>query len=123
MPLAAATLLAAASSLALLATLNGTELVGPGYSFKSLGLIALQGGLTAITFWCSFELQKRSDPVFYSQLGAVAAVFGLLIGIAWFKESYSIQIWLGVLLVILGLRISNRASLRGLSWSATAKRS
>ena len=37
-----------------------------------------------------------------------AAVFGLLIGVIWFEEHYSVTIWLGAFLVILGLRISNR---------------
>jgi drug/metabolite transporter (DMT)-like permease len=60
--------------------------------------------------FCAFELQKCSDPVFYSQLGSVAAVFGLLIGVVWFNEVYSMQICLGVLLVIFGLRMSNKTS-------------
>lgn len=112
MPLASMTLLAASLPLAMLAKFSEVELYRPDTSAYVLALLCLQGGLTALTYLCAFELQKRSDPVFYSQLGAVAAVFGLLIGIVWFKESYSIDIWLGVLLVIVGLRVSNRVSFR-----------
>lgn len=110
MPLAAMTLLTAASSLAVLAAVNEVTLLSSNYSATAIGLIAFQGVVTALTYLWSFELQKRSDPVFYSQLGAVAAVFGLMIGIVWFKESYSMQIWLGVFLIILGLKVSNHVS-------------
>ena len=110
MPLAAGTLLASAFSLGMFGSLNRIELAATEFSINAQLLLLTQGLLTALTYFCSFELQKRSNPVFYSQLGAVAAVFGLLIGIIWFNEVYSMQIWLGVLLVIVGLRMSNRTS-------------
>ena len=58
------------------------------------------------------NILKRFDPIFTSQLGSVAAVFGLVIGSVWFKEVYSMQIYLGVLMVILGLRMSNKTSIK-----------
>lgn len=110
MILAADTLLASALALALFAAMTNTELLPSGTPPQLVGILLLQGLLTALTYLVAFELQRRSGPVFYSQLGAVAAVFGLLIGVVWFKEQYSAAIWLGVFLVILGLRISNRAA-------------
>lgn len=110
MILAAGTLMASALALALFAAMTNTELLPSGIPPQLIGILLLQGLLTALTYLVAFELQRRSGPVFYSQLGAVAAVFGLLIGVVWFNEQYSAAIWLGVFLVILGLRISNRAA-------------
>lgn len=110
MTLAAGTLLASAASLGLFAQLTETPLISGDFGHQFLGVIILQGLLTALTYFCAFELQKRSNPVFYSQLGAVAAVFGLIIGVAWFNERYSLSIWLGALIVIVGLKMSNRVS-------------
>ncbi|WP_205422284.1 DMT family transporter [Marinobacter sp. Arc7-DN-1] len=110
MTLAAGTLLASAIVLGLLARLTETPLASGGFGSAFLTVILIQGLLTALTYYCAFELQKRSNPVFYSQLGAVAAVFGLIIGVVWFNERYSLGIWLGALTVIVGLRMSNRTS-------------
>jgi len=106
--LAAGTLLACASSLALFAQLTGTPLVSVDFGPDLLQIVVFQGVLTALAYLCAFEIQKRATPVFFSQLGAVAAVFGLIIGVTWFKEQYSIIVWLGVIAVIAGLRLSNR---------------
>lgn len=108
MALAAGTLLASASALALFSALTGTQLIPSGAQPQLIGTLLLQGLLTALTYLCAFELQRRSNPVFLSQLGAVAAVFGLLIGAVWFKEHYSLTIWLGAFVVIVGLRMGNR---------------
>lgn len=110
MTLAAGTLLASAASLGLFAQLTRTPLISGDFGHQFIGVIILQGLLTALTYFCAFELQKRSNPVFYSQLGAVAAVFGLIIGVVWFNEQYSLSIWLGALTVIVGLKLSNRVS-------------
>ncbi|MBW0147171.1 DMT family transporter [Marinobacter arenosus] len=108
MALATGTLLAAAALLGVLAVLSGTQLKVLEFGPRVVSIILLQGLLTALTYYCGFELQKRSNPVFYSQLGAVAAVFGLVIGVVWFSERYSLTIWLGAVIVIAGLRLSNR---------------
>lgn len=108
MALAAGTLLAAATLLGVLAVMSGTQLSVLQFGPRVISIILLQGLLTALTYYCGFELQKRSNPVFYSQLGAVAALFGLVIGVVWFSERYSLTIWLGAATVIAGLRLSNR---------------
>ncbi|WP_138439024.1 DMT family transporter [Marinobacter alexandrii] len=108
MTLAAGTLLASAMTLGALAVALRTPLVSTAYGTPFLTIIIPQGLLTALTYYCAFELQKRSNPVFYSQLGAVAAMFGLVIGVVWFDERYAMAIWLGALTVIAGLRMSNR---------------
>ncbi|WP_342630570.1 DMT family transporter [Marinobacter alkaliphilus] len=110
MVLAAGTLLASSLALALFAVFSNTHLLPLATHHQLLGILLLQGLLTAVTYLCAFELQRRSNPVFFSQLGAVAAVFGLLIGVVWFKEHYSLTIWLGAVVVMIGLRIGNRAA-------------
>ena len=108
MTLAAGTLFASAVTVGALAVALRTPLISTEYRTQFLTIIVPQGLLTALTYYCGFELQKRSNPVFYSQLGAVAAMFGLAIGVIWFDERYSMAIWLGALTVIAGLRMSNR---------------
>jgi drug/metabolite transporter (DMT)-like permease len=121
MPLAAGTLLASALSLCVFGNLTDVELVDTDISLNTHGLILVQGLLTALNFFCAFELQKRSNPVFYSQLGTVAAIFGLLIGVVWFNEAYSLSIWLGVFFVIFGLRVSNKGTLNQLALKPESK--
>ena len=67
-----------ALALALFAAMTNTELLPSGTSPQLIGILMLQGLLTALTYLVAFELQRRAGPVFYSLLGAVAAVFGLL---------------------------------------------
>lgn len=121
MPLAAGTLLASALSLNVFGKLINVEFVSQDISLDVHGLILVQGLLTALNFFCAFELQKRSNPVFYSQLGTVAAIFGLLIGIVWFNEAYSLSIWLGVFSVIFGLRVGNRGTFTQLALKPESK--
>ncbi|MEZ5507760.1 MAG: DMT family transporter [Gammaproteobacteria bacterium] len=106
--LAAGTLLTSTAVLAVFAQSTGTELMPDLINTNMLAAMILQGLLTALTYLCAFQLQKRSNPVFYSQLGIVAALFGLMIGVLWFNESYSPGIWIGALIVLLGLKLSAR---------------
>lgn len=108
MILASGTLITSAGVLGLFATVTVTPLIPDGSGSWLIAIVLIQGLLTALTYLCAFEVQRRSTPVFYSQLGAIAAVFGLLIGVFWFREDYSLSIWLGALLVIVGLKIGNR---------------
>lgn len=108
--LAAGTLLAASFILHVYGNVISLSFILDNSSNLILSLILLQGFLTALTFFCSFELQKRSDPVFYSQLGSVAAVFGLLIGVLFSDERYAYSIWVGVAVLLAGLRVSNLPS-------------
>ncbi|GGB81709.1 transporter [Marinobacterium zhoushanense] len=110
MTLASGTLLACAITLALFALSTNTPLISGDFGPGLVKIVSLQGVLTALTYVCAFEIQKRATPVFYSQLGAVAAIFGLIIGVIWFNEEYPLTIWLGVLLVVAGLKYSNRSN-------------
>lgn len=107
--LAAGTLLAASIVISLCAKGVNVELYTPNISTGYWWIIAGQGVLTALTYFSTFELQRRSSPVFYSQIGAVAAVFGLFIGVIFLGERYSVGIWFAVAIVIFGLRLANKA--------------
>ena len=107
MPLAAGTLLASAILLGMYAFFSGSALISSTFPSDTVLFLLTQGFLTALTYFVSFELQRRSSPIFYSQLGTVAAIFGLLLGVFWFGERYSINIWGGVFAVVIGLRIAN----------------
>lgn len=106
--LAAGTLLTSTLTLAVFAQSTGTPLLPDLFDSNMIAILTLQGGLTALAYLCAFELQKRSNPVFYSQLGVIAALFGLMIGALWFKESYSFGIWVGALFVVFGLKLGAR---------------
>lgn len=61
----------------------------------------------ALTFLGVFELQKRSNPVVLSQMGCVAVLAGLMIGMLYFEEHYALGVWVGVLFVLGGLWLTN----------------
>lgn len=51
----------------------------------------------------SFELQRRTTPVFVGQLGYVIALCSLLIGIVFFEETPSLWVWAGAALIAVGV--------------------
>jgi len=113
MALATGMMLASASILAIVSVLRDDYLLrGLDRPENSL-LVGGQMVLTAITYVGFFALQKRASPVFLSQMGSVAALAGLTIGLFFFSESYSQGVWLGVLCVIAGLLVTN-LSFRGI---------
>lgn len=63
----------------------------------------------------SFELQRRTTPVFVGQLGYVIALCSLLIGIVFFKETPSLWVWVGTLLIAGGVYwVSNSKPVGGI---------
>lgn len=112
MTLAAGTLLTCAVILGVFAKSAQTPLLSADFDRDLWKVVVLQGGATALAYLCAFEIQKRATPVFFSQLGSVAAIFGLIIGVVWFREDYAATIWLGVLVVFAGLRLANKAPIR-----------
>jgi drug/metabolite transporter (DMT)-like permease len=62
----------------------------------------------------SFELQRRTTPVFVGQLGYVIALCSLLIGILFFNEMPSLWVWVGAALIAVGVYwVSNGKSVGG----------
>jgi len=73
-------------------------------------IVAIQSVLTAISYRGFFHLQKRTSPTFLSQLGFVITPAGLLFGIVFFGESYGWAVWGGVVLLLIGVVLSNGAT-------------
>ncbi|MCE2746968.1 MAG: DMT family transporter [Burkholderiales bacterium] len=70
--------------------------------------------LSGVFYLISFELQRRTTPVFVGQLGYVIALCSLLIGIVFFKEIPSLWVWLGAALIAVGVYwVSNSKSAGG----------
>jgi drug/metabolite transporter (DMT)-like permease len=70
--------------------------------------------VSGVFYLISFELQRRTTPVFVGQLGYVIALCSLLIGIVFFKEIPSLWVWLGAALIAVGVYwVSNSKSAGG----------
>lgn len=82
----------------------GTILV-PGW--EAVPVLAIQAVLSALAYLGFFELQRRSSPVFLSQLGFVIAPAGLLLGYVFFGERFGLEIWLGVGILMAGVLLAN----------------
>lgn len=105
--LAAGMMLGASAWLLLIINVKGIVLLPNTVRFDTYGMVGLQMGLTALTYLGVFELQKRSNPVFLSQMGCIAALVGLMIGMLYFEERYALGVWLGVLVILGGLWLTN----------------
>ncbi len=108
--LAAGMMLAASAWLLGYIAFEGSAILPASAGSGAYGLVALQMVLTALTYLGFFELQKRSNAVFLSQMGCIAALVGLLIGKWYFDEQYAFGVWVGVLVVLAGLWLTNARS-------------
>ncbi|HEX4856036.1 MAG TPA: DMT family transporter, partial [Limnobacter sp.] len=93
----------------------------PVYSFQQpeawpVQASALVAGLALASgafYLISFELQRRTSPVFVGQLGYVIALCSLLIGIVFFDERPSLWVWTGAALIALGVYWVSSNKLKG----------
>lgn len=74
---------------------------------------ALQVVAAALMFPLFFRLQVAGGPVLLSQIGTVAAGVGVAAGALLLGERYPAQVWLGVVLIALGIGLTVRARWRG----------
>jgi drug/metabolite transporter (DMT)-like permease len=59
-----------------------------------------------------FRLQLLGGPTYLSQIGYVAAAVGVFIGVLGFGETYPASVWLGVIVIALGIALSTTAQVR-----------
>ncbi|MEE4251912.1 MAG: DMT family transporter [Alcanivoracaceae bacterium] len=106
--LAPAMLFAGALFLGLLTGLRGelNTLWLPGAASK---LVAVQACLTALGYVGFFELQRRTSPVFLSQIGFVITLAGLVWGVFLFGEEIDAGVWAGIAIILPGMVLANRA--------------
>jgi drug/metabolite transporter (DMT)-like permease len=74
----------------------------------SVAGIAVSSGLF---YLLSFQLQRRTTPVFVGQLGYVIAVCSLVIGTLFFNEHPSPWVWAGTALIAGGVFLVSRSSM------------
>lgn len=105
--LAPAMLFSGALFLGLLIGLRGElkTLWLPGEASK---LVAVQSCLTALGYLGFFKLQRRTSPVFLSQIGYIITLAGLAWGVFMFGEKISTAVWAGIAIVLLGMALANR---------------
>jgi drug/metabolite transporter (DMT)-like permease len=79
---------------------------------KIPGLVVLQIVVSSIMFILLFRLQEAGGPTYLSQLGYVAAIIGVAIGVFFLGESYPAKVWVGAGVVALGIALSTLAQWR-----------
>lgn len=101
--LAAAMLLAAALWLSPFVTANGAHLLALGPTSEAGALVAAQVGVSAVMYVLYFQLQRVAGPVYLSQIGYVAAGFGVAIAVALFAETVTLAMLAGLVLIAGGV--------------------
>ena len=76
-------------------------------SAEGLGAMAVAAVIYAITLSFFFEIIRRAGPVYWSQIGYISVISGIVWGILVFGEQHSIGIWLGAALMFGGLALVN----------------
>jgi drug/metabolite transporter (DMT)-like permease len=109
--LAAVTNLAAVPPLILIALVQtGTIDIAPLAAVP--GLVVLQVSASTGLFLMLFQLQLLGGPTYLSQLGYVTAAVGVVIGVAWFGETYPPGVWVGTAIIAAGIALSTFAQVR-----------
>lgn len=65
--------------------------------------LLIQIPFTALTYVVFFQLQRLTSPVYVSQIGAVSAVIGSILGVLLFDEFYSASMILAIVVVLVGV--------------------
>ena len=69
--------------------------------------VVVQAVVTGLTYLLFFELQRIAGPVYLSQIGYVITATGLIAGMVFFGERYSLWVWIAVALIFLGIALNN----------------
>jgi len=77
-----------------------------GWSVSHSAVVAL-GAISATAFILFFLLIQRGGPVFFSQVGYIVTVTGVVYGMLLFGERHSAWLWLSLALLIAGVALVN----------------
>lgn len=107
--------LAVGSHLAAAFMLMAAMFLTGGPDFAALAAIPLivsaQVAASSLMFAFFFRLQAVGGPVYLSQIGYVAAAIGLISGMLFLGESYSLLTWVGALVISIGIAMTTKAQL------------
>ena len=76
-------------------------------------LVAAQLAASTIMYLTFFRLQAVGGPTYLSQIGYVAAVLSVAIGVTLLGETFPLTVWAGVAVVAVGIALSTLAQVRG----------
>jgi drug/metabolite transporter (DMT)-like permease len=108
LPLASGMLLAAAVELVPVIIITGDWYWPLALATVGDWTLLIQMAATALSFILYFELQRRAGVVYFSQIGYVVTLSGVLIGMIAFGERLSPWVWGAVALMAGGLYLVNR---------------
>ena len=76
------------------------------------GLAVLQIAVSTCMFLMFFRLQQLGGPTYLSQIGYVAAVVGVGLGVFYFGETYPATVWVGAAVVAAGVALTTCSQFR-----------
>jgi drug/metabolite transporter (DMT)-like permease len=102
--------LAAVPPLVLIALASGGIDLAPLVTVP--GLVVAQMGASTVMYLTFFRLQAVGGPTYLSQIGYVAAVLGVGVGVAFLGERYPPMVWAGIAVVAAGIALTTFAQSR-----------
>ena len=66
-----------------------------------------QGLMTALAYVLFFELQRKTGPVYLSQVGYIITPTGVALSVLFYNEAFSAWIWGAIIVLFLGLALVN----------------
>jgi drug/metabolite transporter (DMT)-like permease len=102
--------LAAVPPLVLIALASGGMDLAPLATVP--GLVVAQMAASTIMYLTFFRLQSVGGPTYLSQIGYVAAVLGVGVGVAFLGERYPPMVWSGIAVVAAGIALTTFAQAR-----------
>jgi drug/metabolite transporter (DMT)-like permease len=113
LPLAAGTLIAAAAMLAGAMAATGQGVVPLPVRHAGDVAVLAQIAVAGVSYFLFFELQRRTGPVYLSQIGYIITAVGVATGAVFFDERFTTWFWLAVALMAAGLALVNRRPAQG----------
>ena len=103
LPLASAMMIASAIWLSPFVLSRPIEVFSNPTADMGALLVVMQIAVSTLTYWLYFRLQQAAGPVYLSQIGYVAAAFGVVIALVIFGESVTISMIAGFALIVAGV--------------------
>ena len=103
LPLAAGIMLGSAFWLVPVLAVEGGGVVLSGVAGTGSGVILAQIAVSAIQYWLYMRLQQAAGPVYLSQIGYVAAAFGVVLAYFLFGTLPTLALLAGIVMIVAGV--------------------